>query len=316
MKKYRNIVFNRLFILEIFVGIFFLVLAFSLYYIIYQKSSFYEIKLVELTEVIVEGESAPRGRIYDRNYRLLVDNVSVPIIYYQKSKNITVSEEISLAYSIGKKLDVEYQKLLLRNLKEFYLAQYPDKGNEKITLDEWEQLKRRELTLGEIEEIKISRITEEELGFYQDIDKEAAYLYYLMNSGYSYDEKVLKKENVTDEEFSYFSENSSLYPGVDTKVTWEREYLYDDVFRSILGNIGSITKENKSEYLSNGYQLTDRVGTSNLELQYEDILKGTKARYLKKTNSTLEKVSDAIRGNDIVLISFTISSNFLRLYVV
>lgn len=262
---------------------------------------FYEIKLVELTEVIVEGESSPRGRIYDRNYRLLVDNVSVPIIYYQKPKNVTVSEEISLAYSIGEKLEIDYQKLLLRNLKEFYLAQYPEKGKDKITDEEWEKLKRREITSKEIEELKISRISEEELDFYQEVDKEAAYLYYLMNSGYSYSEKILKKENVTDEEFSYFSENNYLYPGVDTKVTWEREYLYGDVFRSILGNVGSITKENKQYYLSDGYQLTDRVGTSNLELQYERILKGTKAKFLKKTNSTLEKISDAVRGNDIVL---------------
>ncbi|MDE5587375.1 MAG: penicillin-binding protein, partial [Bacilli bacterium] len=227
--------------------------------------------------------------------------VAVPGIYYQKEKKITAKEEIALAYQIGEHLSLDTSKLHIRNLKEFYLIQYPKKGTEKITEEEYQKLKRRELSSKEIEELKISRITEEELSIYQEEDLKAAYLYYLMNHGDSYQEKILKNEGVTDEEYSYFSENAFSFRGVDTKVTWQRKYLYGDTFRSVLGNIGPVTKENKQTYLSLGYQLTDRVGTSNLELQYEHLLKGTKAKYLKGSDSNLEKVSDAIRGNDIVL---------------
>lgn len=301
MKKYTSIIENRILFLEILVGFFFLILFFSLYRTIYQNRVYYEKKLKELTQVIVEGESAPRGRIYDRNYKLLVDNISVPVIYYQKEKRITPKEEIELAYKIGEHLSIDTSKLHIRNLKEFYLIQYPEIGNKKITKEEYEKLKRRELTTKEIEELKISRISEEELSTYQEKDLEAAYLYYLMNQGYSYEEKILKNEGVTDEEFSYFSENLDSYRGVNTKVTWQRKYLYGDTLRAILGNIGPITKEMKQTYISKGYQLTDRVGISNLELQYEDILKGTKAKYIKGNDATLEKISDATRGNDIVL---------------
>lgn len=301
MKKYYKIMENRILFLEIIVGFSFFFLFVSFVYTIYYRKNFYTQKLFSLTEVIVEGESAPRGRIYDRNYNLLVDNVSIPTIYYRKEKKITPKEEIKLAYQILEHLELDYNKLLLRNLKEFYLIQYPEKGREKITEEEFKKLERRELSLKEIEELKISRITEEELSFYQDNDKKAAYLYYLMNQGYSYQDKILKSEGVTDEEYSYFSEHASTYRGVNTKVTWERKYLYGEVFRSVLGSIGSITKEKKNEYLSNGYRLTDRVGVSNLELQYESLLKGTKATYLKKSDSSLEKLTDAIRGNDIIL---------------
>lgn len=301
MKKYYKIMENRILFLEIIVGFSFFFLFVSFVYTIYYRKNFYTQKLSSLTEVIVEGESAPRGRIYDRNYNLLVDNVSIPTIYYRKEKKITPKEEIKLAYQILEHLELDYNKLLLRNLKEFYLIQYPEKGREKITEEEFKKLERRELSLKEIEELKISRITEEELSFYQDNDKKAAYLYYLMNQGYSYQDKILKSEGVTDEEYSYFSEHASTYRGVNTKVTWERKYLYGEVFRSVLGSIGSITKEKKNEYLSNGYRLTDRVGVSNLELQYESLLKGTKATYLKKSDSSLEKLTDAIRGNDIIL---------------
>jgi len=301
MRKNKKVVEKRILVLEILVACFFLVLFYSLYHTIYLNNIYYKEKLNELTEVIVEGESAPRGRIYDRNYKLLVDNEAVLEIYYQKDKKIVASEEIELAYEIAKHLTLDTSKLHLRNLKEFYLIQYPEKGTEKITEEEYQKLKRRELSTKEIEELKILRITEEELSIYNEEDYQAAYLYYLMNQGYSYEEKTLKNEGVTDEEYSYFSENISSFRGVNTKVTWKRKYLYGDVFRSILGNIGPITKENKKEYLSLGYQLTDRVGTSNLELQYEELLKGTKAKYMKKNDSSLEKISDAIRGNDIVL---------------
>ena len=43
----------------------------------------YEEKLVESTEKIIDGPSSPRGRIYDRNYKLIVDNKAVKTIYYK-----------------------------------------------------------------------------------------------------------------------------------------------------------------------------------------------------------------------------------------
>ena len=49
-----------------------------------------------------------------------------------------------------------------------------------------------------------------------------------------------------------------------------------------------------------GYSLDDRVGTSYLELQYEDYLKGTKPIY-RIVGNNYELVSQGKRGNDIVL---------------
>ena len=161
--KNHKILRKRIFVLEILVGCFFVILFYFLYHIIYTRGVFYQQNLKNLTEVIVEGESAPRGRIYDRNYNLLVDNIAVPVIYYQKEKKITVKEEIQLAYEIGKHLDIDVSKLHIRNLKEFYLLEYPKKGQEKITTEEYEKLKRRELSSKEIEELKILNVEEKKL---------------------------------------------------------------------------------------------------------------------------------------------------------
>lgn len=292
---------KKLDILEIVIIFLFLLLAYFLFKTIYLKEDFYKEKLNSLTNVIVYGESAPRGRIYDRNYNLLVDNIAVPIIYYKKVDKITKQEEIELIYEVIDKLELEYDKLKTRNLKEFYLVLYPNKGNEKITEEEWDKQKQRVLNSSDIENLKIARITDDELNTLSETDRKAAYLYYLMNQGYSYSEKIIKSSNVTDSEYAYFSENNYKLKGFDTKVNWERNYLYQDTLKKILGSVGSIPKEEKESYLKNGYELTDIVGLSNIEKQYEDILKGTKAKYKKVASNKLVLLEDAKRGNDIVL---------------
>ncbi len=301
MRKTEKIINQRLTFLEwILTGVF-LLLLFCLFQTIFLKKDYYKQKLEELTNVIVYGESAPRGRIYDRNYRLLVDNQAVSVIFYQKEENITIAEEIELAYQVSSHLELDASKLNLRNFKEFYVAHYPEEAKKKITEEEWKRLERRELTLTDIENLKIARITEEDLSIFSEEEKKVAYLYYLMNRGYSYSEKVIKSENVSDQEYAYFSENNDKLRGFDTKVTWKRVYPYGNTLKSILGSVGSIPKESSQEYLNKGYSLTDIVGLSNIEKQYEDILKGEKAKYQKVSNHKIVLIEEAKRGQDIVL---------------
>lgn len=301
MKKKLSLMNNRIKFLELIMVFIFLILVIFLVKILLLENKFYQEKLKVLTNTIIYGDSAPRGRIYDRNYNLLVDNIAVPVIYYKKSNDITAKQEIELAYSIIDKIDLDYEKLNIRNLKEFYLVLYKEECNNKITEEEWNKLKQRVLTSTDIENLKITRITEEDLSVFNDKDKKTAYLYYLMNQGYSYSEKIIKSSGVTDSEYAFFSENNFKLNGFDTKVTWERNYLYGDTLKSILGSVGSIPKELKDEYLDKGYSLTDIVGISNIEKQYEELLRGEKAQYKKVNNDTLVLVSEAKRGMDIVL---------------
>ena len=90
-------------------------------------------------------------------------------------------------------------------------------------------------------------------------------------------------------------------PGVFGGITWERVYPYNDTLKTILGNVGNISKETKDYYLNKGYSLSDTVGTSYLELQYEDYLRGKKALYKVMKNNTLQLISPEEKGNDLVL---------------
>ena len=202
-------------------------------------------------------------------------------------------------------ISLDSSKLNDYDFKNFWIKNHPDEANKKITDEEWQKLEERKLTSDDIYDLKIERVTPEDLSIYIDIDKKAAYIYTLMNTGYSYDEKVIKNEEVTDEEYALVSENLSELEGVGTKLDWERTYLYGSVFRSILGNVSTsksgIPAELKDEYLDKGYSLDDRVGTSNLEYQYEDILKGKKNKYQVMSDGSYKLLEEGKRGNDIVL---------------
>ena len=296
---------KRIKIIEIVLMLSFSIILFRILYLNIYMGSYYKMLLKQETSNIVYGSSAPRGRIYDRNMKLLVDNVAVKSIYYKKEKNITKKEEIALAYDLSSKLNLPYDNLYEINLKEFYIALYPDKVNKKITDEELEKLKNRKLTSNDIEKLKIERITAEDLSVFDEKDKHAAYLYYLMNKGYYYEEKEIKSKNVTDEEYAYISENAYKLHGFNTKLEWDRVYPYNDCLRGILGSVSTsasgIPYELKDYYLSKGYSLNDRVGISGLEKQYEDILKGEKVKYRINDDNTLTVIDEGKRGNDIVL---------------
>lgn len=265
----------------------------------------YSEKLVSATEKIVEGESSPRGRIYDRNYKLLVDNEAVKTIYYKKEDGVTVKEEMELAYRLADILEIDCSKLSIKMLKTFWYHNNKEKARAKITKKEKQKYNERKLNDDDLESLIYERITEEELAIYNDRDKETAYIYYLMNKGYSYAEKIIKNKNVTDSEYACISESIDSLGGVNTKLDWERVYLYGDVFKSVLGNVSSSSQGIPSElvdyYLDNGYSMNDRVGISYLEYQYENYLKGTKAKYKVTNGNNFELISEGKRGNDIVL---------------
>ena len=311
-KYLPEIMEKRFNIVMILLLVAFIIIGFRLFYLQILKQDEYIEELTLKTEKIIESSSAPRGRIYDRNYNLLVDNEGVKTIYYKKPSGVTTEDEIKLSYTIAENIDIDYSKVNNTRLKNFYYKSHYKESREKITDEEWKLYSERKLNDNDILNLIYERL-EEEISNYNDLDKEAAYVYYLMNKGYSYSEKTIKNTNVTEEEYAYISENIDNLKGFNTKLDWERVYIYGDTFKTILGSVSSnnqgIPAELASTYLEKGYSLDDRVGISYLEYQYEDYLKGTKTKYKLLEGNSYELVSEGKRGNDIVL---TIDINLQR----
>lgn len=302
--NYDQIINRRFMILLVVVIALFLIVGIKLYLVMIANNDKYGKELSRLTVTKVEGSSTPRGRIYDRNYRVIVDNKAVNTITYKKEKGTSTKEMIDVAYEVVPHIELDVSKLTDRAKREFFLAKYPDVCDEKITKEEKEKVKQRKLTSSDLEEFKIKRITEDEINKFNENDLETAYLFYLMNKGYTYEEKTIKSD-VSDSEFAYISENNERLRGFNTKIDWERVYPYGDTLKSILGTVSTSTQgipaEDKSYYLEKGYSLNDRVGLSYIEKQYEDYLKGEKDVYEVVNSHELKLYKEGKRGNDIVL---------------
>ena len=299
MKTKKNELLNRKInnIRKIILFIMLFLIIYFLYITIYKKE-YYESRLNTIINTSYISKSAPRGRIYDRNYNLIVDNKLMPTISYLMPKKASSKDLVVVSRKLADLINVDYSKLTLKNLKDFYMAF--NNTDYLISDEEWKQLENRKIISNDIYNMKLERIDSRLFDDYTEIDKESAYIYYLMNNGYSYDIKIIKDKNLTDKEIALICDNNEDLPGVFIDYKYERDYLYGDTFKSILGSISSIPYEEKSNYLEKGYQLSDLVGVSFIEKQYERFLKGEKGKY-KIENNSVNVVNESIKGKDIVL---------------
>lgn len=300
-RNIKDIIEKRYIIMIIIICIVMIVLGLNLFFIQVIKHDFYVNKVEQLNRNVIFSNSTPRGRIYDRNGKIIVDNESVKVIYYEKPNGVTTKEEIEVAYKVADMIEIDYE-LEINDLKKFWILNNKEESNNLITDEEWRLLEERKLTNLDIENLKIERINDQ-LDEFTDKDKKAASIYYLMNVGYSYDEKIIKDEDVTDKEYALIAENINNIKGFDVRLDWNRVYPYGDVFKSILGNVSKtgIPYELKDYYLNLGHSLDDRVGTSYLEYQYESILKGEKVSYQIMEDGRKKIINQGSRGKDIVL---------------
>ena len=258
-------------------------------YIYFYKHNYYYEKYLNVSNKIVYGLNAPRGRILDRNGKVLVDNIGINSIVFYKFENQGVEEIAKILLEILEDVD----EATIEEQKEYYLK-YND-TDFLLTNEEKDLYERRKLNNEDIERLKKERL--DKYLNYSTNDKKYIKLIQILNSGYYYDSKIVQTD-VSDKVCAIINEKN--ISGLTCEYTTKRVYLYDTL-NGIYGKVGDISKENKEYYLSKGYSLNDKVGLSYLEKEYDDYLKGEKAKYLVNDDKTLTLLSNSKQGNDIVL---------------
>lgn len=293
---------NRFKIILILTIISFLILIIRLFDVMVIDNKKYNKKLAELSNKLIEVNTAPRGRILDRNYNIIVDNKAINNIVFKNTNKISKEDMIKMSYLIIDNISLDYNKVTEIMKKEFFLEKNPKIAKKKITNKEWNLYNNRKLNNKDLYSLKISRVTNDELNSMTENDIKASYVYNLMNNGYSYDEKVIKKD-IDQKECMYIIDNADKLKGFSIKTDWKRIYPYNDTLKSILGTVSTtgIPKENKDDYLEKGYSLNDKVGISYLEKQYEEYLRGENDIYRIINSHETELIKEGSRGKDIVL---------------
>ncbi|AGK54930.1 peptidoglycan D,D-transpeptidase FtsI family protein [Bacillus sp. 1NLA3E] len=265
---------------------------------------------IERTEDVTVNNPVPRGKMFDRSGKVIVDNIPLNAITYTKYQGTDQKEMLKVAERLAKLIDKDASKVQERDKKDFWIMKHPALAKKKIKQKEWDKYEAKKLDDKDIYKLQLERITDEEIKDLSADDLEVLAIFREFNSGYALTPQIVKNENVTAEEFAAVSENLENLPGVDTTTDWKRSYAYTSTLKSVLGNVSSsdegLPSDQLDYYLSRDYNRNDRIGKSYLEMQYEDVLHGQKAKVKNKTDKagnvlSTEVVSEGQRGKDLVL---------------
>lgn len=309
-KHHSNLTF-RMNVLFFAIFIVFSMLIFRLGYMQIVKGEDY-VRILERTEEVPVNTSVPRGRMYDRYGRILVDNQPENAITYTKMQTTKTEDMLAIAEKLAQLIEQPTNRVTLRDKLDFWILKNHDAAYAKISDEEQTKIKTQEnITTSqanaEIDKIVRERITDEELAQLTEADLEVLAIYREMVSGYNLSPQIIKSENVSADEFARVSERLTELPGVNTTTDWKRVKLSS---LSVLGRTTvptkGIPKEKLNYYLARDYSRNDRVGESYIEAQYEELLQGQKTVVKNITNKKGQVVDTVTTyegepGKDLVL---------------
>ena len=299
-----NILFFTIFLL-------FTALIFRLGYLQIVKGEDYS-RILARTEEVPVNTSVPRGRIFDSQGRILVDNQAERAITYTKMQTTTGDEMWEIAEQLAQLIEKETSQITKSDLQDYWLRKNKDDMYRYVDKAEQDAIEQDETLTNPEKSRQMNRlirdsIPEEELESFTEQELENIAIYRDMVSGYALSPQIIKGENVTVEEFARVSERLNELTGVNTTTDWRR------VRNSNLAILGTTTlpkegipRSDLNHYLARDYSRNDRVGRSYVEQQYEEILQGQKSVVKNITDGKgrvidTQTVYDGDPGKDLVL---------------
>lgn len=286
-----------------------LILILRLGYLQIIKGDSYQ-ERVENAQYVEINQNVPRGQIFDRNGKLLVGNKSERAIFFTRHRNMSNQEILTLANELSSYINVDDQRLALRDKQDFVLNNYYEQVLRELP-NEAQLLKDGAISRTEFYEEAYNQLSEEFVDtLLTDDDLNVLSIYVRMIVASELNPVAVKAKDVTEEEFAKVNQDLDKLDGITTGMDWTRDYKYGSTLRTIFGDVSSseegLPKELTEYYKSLGYSNNDRVGKSYLEFQYEDILRGTKEEVKYSTDRSgkilgQEVVRPGKPGNDLYL---------------
>ena len=114
-----------------------------------------------MTNEKVEGDTAPRGRIYDRNYNRLVYNKKIICATYYSVKGIKDKEIETMINFLIDNVAVDISTITLREKKDYLIKKDEEYVNSLITEEETKAIKESDNPTNEKYKIQLNKITED-----------------------------------------------------------------------------------------------------------------------------------------------------------
>ena len=307
---YFKIVNRRIFIFGIIICLIFAVVSVRLVFLQIRNQEDYAAKLENYSSQ-KQTDSTARGEMVDRNGKVIAKTVSSHNIVYFPPKDTTSEEQWKLAQTFAKDFKVDHKGMTNSDYQDLYMFLHKDeKGNKDSGQNLLSEQEKKTLTAEEQEKKIRSRITMKMVDELADDDTKDAFSVYLSMRKLPNNQNKVILEDVDSDSVAKLMENKDKYRGFDVNLgSWKREYPYKDTLRDVLGSITTskqgVPSELRSYYEAMGYSLTDRVGQSGLEKQYEDLLSGTprvsEISYDSDGTAIMNETSSGKNGYDLHL---------------
>ncbi|KZE66437.1 hypothetical protein AWM68_08755 [Fictibacillus phosphorivorans] len=285
----------------LFLSVFFLfsVLVLRLGYVQIVKGEEYK-RDAYLTENVTTKLDAPRGKMFDANYRVVVDNEPVFSITYTRTQEADAEQRYKLALKLADLIDKDFEELTERDKKDYFIFL-----NEKEVESRLSKEEKKDTPPEELYDLMLQKVKQEDIDSFTDKELEVLAIKSEMDRGYTLSPQRIKV-GASEKEIALISEHLPELEGVDIKPDAERSYPYGNSFRDIFGQVKQIPKSRMDYYTARGNDRNDMVGTSFLEEQYESLLRGTKSKIKYVTDKMGNPVGDPVeedgaRGSDLIL---------------
>lgn len=299
----------RLNLLFAIVILLFLAIIGRLLYMQVLHKDFYENKLASASQTRVTTSSA-RGEIYDAAGKPLVQNTVKQVVSFTRSNKMTAADLKDISTKLLTYVTVTSPDLTERQMADYYLA---DPAVYKKTVEALPKDKRFDSDGNQLSEAQLYNNAAESIAAnqmdYSEDEKKAIYLFSQLNSVGNFATGNIQTDPLSETQVAVIASASKELPGISISTSWDRKVL-ETSLSSIVGTVSSeksgLPAEEVDAYLKKGYSLNDRVGTSYLEKQYEEVLQGkrtVKEIHLDKHGDmeSVENIEEGSKGKNIKL---------------
>lgn len=312
-KREKSHIPFRLNLLFFFVFLLLAALVAQLAYLQILNGSKFEASVTSTDQTTITG-AVPRGLVYDSKGRDLVTNKANNAITYTKSVSVTGAQMYAVANRLAKYVTPTSTTLQKRDYIDYYLA---DTAVNKKIIAALPKKQAAVTNTAKLYKYEVAYVQKHMPTLTAD-QKNAAIFYKTMNGATQLTTVYLKESGLTSQESAAVGEHLTSMPGVNLGTDWERSYPNGDSMTSIIGTVSSaksgLPSDGLDAYLAEGYARNDRVGTSYLEKEYENILKGSKSRTdvtIGSSNNIVKEVQ-TYKGSQGDNLNLTIDSAYQK----
>ena len=305
----------RLNLLFAIVILLFMTIIGRLLYMQVLHKDFYENKLASASQTRVTMGSV-RGEIYDATGKPLAENTVKQVVAFTRSNKMTATDLKDISKKLLSYVTVTSPQLTERQIADYYLA---DPAVYRKTVEALPKEKRLDTDGNQLSESKLYNNAAESIDSnqieYTEEEKKAIYIFSQLNAVGNFATGNIQTDALDDKQVALVASASKELPGISISTSWDRKIL-ETSLSSIIGSVSSeksgLPAEEVDTYLKKGYSLNDRVGTSYLEKQYEEVLQGkrtVKEIHIDK-HGDIESVKNIEEGSKGKNIKLTIDLSF------